>query len=171
MNKGYSYLVPLLNEYCEIDGTYFKILDNVYTNIKDYEGDNIAISYEILDELKDKEEFEQYKDYLQNNYLFKNNLILDNKIIFIFAFPEEFIKEYYLYKKGKFSAFSDEAKKSILDYLSKYHDTRSVENVRRVLYRDPVLKEFLEFEIGCKISNDSELSSIPNEEYETLILE
>jgi hypothetical protein len=167
VNKGYSYLLPLLNEFCEIDGIYFKILDDVYTNIEGYDGNNIAISYELSDELKEKEQFDQYKEYLQNNYLFKDSLTYDNKILFIFAFPEEFSKEYNLYKLGKFSEFSDAAKKDILDYLTKYHDGRSVENVRRVLYKDPLLKEFLEFEIGCKIPKDSELSSIPNKQYET----
>lgn len=163
LNKSYSYLVPLLNEYCRIDGDYFLLLDNVYTGLENNYENIIAICYLNVD----NDPFQQYIADLQLNKLFKFCIDNEDYITLVFSFPEEFMFEYNCYKTGKFSQFRERAKNIILNYILGIHKLRQSNKLRTVLYKDPKLKEELEFKLGMKLDENTELSSIPDIKLDT----
>lgn len=162
LNKCYSYLLPLFNEECTIDGDYFIMLNNVYTRYNDELG-YFVICYEN----DDNAEFLKYIQTLHENYLFVESFNDDELIYMVFNFPEEYAHEYDCYLNGKFSVFRDSSKLIILDYILGIHKTTSAENIRKVLYKEKELRESLEFKLGLTLSKDLELSSIPDIGLET----
>ena len=166
LNKSYSYLIPLLNEFCTInpDGEFFLLLRNVYTKYKSYEN-IICLEYDNYD----NEDFKNYIKTLQTNDLFKF-LISTENIVVILDFPEKFMYEYKCYKRGKFSKFREESKLLILNYLLGVHSTNITSKVRSVLYKEPGLRKSLERKLMLDIPESYELSSIPDINKETLIL-
>lgn len=167
INKSYSYLIPLLNTKCNIDSAYFILIKNVYCSInKEVEKPIIVIVYEKLD----NDMYNEYLTSLYENELTENVIENDDEIIFIFNFPEEFREEYYLYINGKFSMFSQKAKDVIIDFIGNYHKSSSVWKIKKVLYKEQQLREYLEKKLDLKIDEDMELSSIPDLEKESIIL-
>lgn len=166
LNKSYSYLVPLLNEHCKIDSDYVILIKDTYAWHYDYpDEDMFVVSYE-------KSETPLFTDYVQNftsNELFKEFSETDDDINLVFYFPNEFKREYNLYKQGRFSAFSEKAKVIILNYILDIHNIRDADRVRRVLYKDEELRKELEYKLALKIDSSLELSSKPNRVNETFI--
>lgn len=156
MNKSYTYLIPLLNEYCGIDARYYIIIDNIFTVLDN--PDTIGILYCNSNAAS----FKEYLEELQESYLFEDITYLDEHVLVQLQFPEEYLNEFNLYAEGKFSHFREEAKQLILNYLLTNHNTVDAENVRQVLYRDSALREILEYQLGCLLPEDAELSSVPN---------
>lgn len=164
LNKSYSYLIPLLNEYCKIDGDYYVMLDNVYTIHQDGNvGDIIILSYYNADD----DGFKHYIEELKSNILCQDFIEDDDDISIIFKFPDKFLPEYNCYKTGKFSEFSKEAKDIIIKYILDTHKYKDAYRVKRVLNKDVSLREELEFKLAMTIDKDMELSSIPDEQLET----
>lgn len=167
LNKSYSYLIPLVNEFCNIDSDYMLLLNNVYVRHLDYPDEAmIIISYEFID----NDPFLDYIESFRPNELFKEMYINDEFISIILYFPIEFIREYNLYKDGKFSKFSDKAKNIILSYVLNVHKEKDANRVRKVLYRDSELRRELEIKLDMTIDKELELSSIPNLINETFVI-
>lgn len=166
LNKCYSYLVPLLNEYCKIDSDYLLLLSNVYSRHYDYRQEEvITICYEFIN----NDPFLEYVENFRQNELFKEMFIDKEYLAITFYFPKEFRNEYYLYREGKFSRFSDRAKEVILKYVLDIHKLNDTERIRRVLYRDERLRKQLEEQLDMSIDSELELSSKPNLINETFI--
>lgn len=167
LNKSYSYLIPLVNEYCKIDSDFMLLLDNVYTKHLDYPDENmIIISYEFID----NDLFLTYIETFRSNELFKEMYIDEENISIILYFPLAFIPEYFLYMEGKFSQFSERAKTIILSYILDVHKLQDADRVRRVLYRDEELRRELEYKLDMKIDPHLELSSLPDMDNETFVI-
>jgi len=166
LNKSYSYLVPLLNEKCFIDSDFVILISNTFVYHYDYPDEEmITICYEN----SDTELFQQYLEIIKENELFKEIKESEDKIYITLYFPIEFIKEYRLYKLGKFSRFPESSKKIILNYILDIHSINSANKVRRVLYRDENLRKELEHKLDLIIDEKLELSSKPNRVDETFI--
>ena len=164
LNKSYSYLIPLLDKYCKIDGDYYIMLENVYTRHQDGDVGNIIIlSYCNAD----NDDFTKYIEELKANELCQDFIENDDDISVILKFPDEFIDEYNFYKEGKFSQFSQEAKDIIVKYVLDTHKYKDAYRVKRVLNKDISLREELEHKLAMTIDRDMELSSIPDKELET----
>lgn len=164
LNKSYSYLIPLLNEYCKIDGDYYVMLENVYTRHQDGDvGDIIILSYCNAD----NDDFKRYIEELKSNVLCQDFIETDDVISIVFKFPDEFIDEYEYYKTGKFSQFSQEAKDIVIKYILDTHKYKDAYRVKRVLNKEVSLREELEHKLAMTIDKDMELSSIPDKELET----
>ena len=164
LNKSYSYLIPLLDKYCKIDGDYYIMLENVYTRHQDGDVGNIIIlSYCNAD----NDDFKKYIEELKANELCQDFIENDDDISVILKFPDEFIDEYNFYKEGKFSQFSQEAKDIIVKYVLDTHKYKDAYRVKRVLNKDISLREELEHKLAMAIDKDMELSSIPDKELET----
>ena len=164
LNKSYSYLIPLLDKYCKIDGDYYIMLENVYTRHQDGDvGDIIILSYCNAD----NDDFKKYIEELKSNELCQDFIETDDDISVILKFPDEFIDEYNFYKEGKFSQFSQEAKDIIVKYVLDTHKYKDAYRVKRVLNKDISLREELEHKLAMTIDRDMELSSIPDKELET----
>ena len=168
LNKSYSYLVPLVNEYCTISSDFVILLENTFVYNPDYEEDNL---FTIMYEKSELESFVNYTEEIKANRLFKAFGDNGESVFFTINFPIEYISEYNLYKEGKFSKFSEKAKVTILNYVLDIHNLRSADRVRRVLYKDEELKRELEYKLALKIDDESELSSIPSVVSETFIME
>lgn len=167
LNKSYSYLVPLLNQYCKIDRDYYVMLDNVYTNHYQGDvGDIIILSYLTTDDTG----FVQYTEELKSNELCQDYIDLDETVAIVFKFPDEFLYEYHCYKSGKFSEFTQNAKDIILKYMIDVHDYKDAARIRSVLNKEISLKNHLEQTLALVIDKDMELSSIPNEKLETFYI-
>ena len=164
LNKSYSYLIPLLDKYCKIDGDYYIMLENVYTRHQEGDvGDIIILSYCNAD----NDDFKKYIEELKANELCQDFIENDDDISVILKFPDEFIDEYNFYKEGKFSQFSQEAKDIIVKYVLDTHKYKDAYRVKRVLNKDISLREELEHKLAMTIDRDMELSSIPDKELET----
>ena len=170
LNKSYSYLIPLLNEYCKIDADFYIVLENVYTNKETFDIEHpIIIKYAN----SDFPEFNKYIESFKNSELFSEIYYdEDNEYVsVILSFPEEFLPEYFLYKAGKFSQFSEKAKKIIISYILDYHQYKEAERVKSVLNKEEKLRQQLEEKLAVVINKEMELSSIPDETLETFFYE
>jgi len=167
LNKSYSYLIPLLNEFCRIDGDYYVMLDNVYTKHHQGESGNIII---ISYWYNNDEGFLSYIEELKANELCQDYIKGDETIAIVFKFPDCFLHEYQCYKDGKFSEFTDEAKSIILKYILDIHKYKDADRVKRVLNKDEQLRQDLEYRLALKIDKDMELSSIPDKILETFYI-
>jgi len=95
LNKSYSYLIPLLNQYCRIDGDYYVMLDNVYTrHFGGDVGNIVIISYFSTEDTA----FIGYIEGLKSNEYCQDYIEGDETIAMVFKFPDEFIHEYNCYK-------------------------------------------------------------------------
>lgn len=167
LNKSYSYLIPLLNEYCKIDGDYYVMLDNVHTRISDNEVDNIII---ITYFSNDDEGFLHYTQELKANVLCQDYIEDEDTISFIFKFPDKYMHEYLCYRSGRFSEFRQDTKDTILKYILDIHKYKDADRVKRVLNKDEDLRKELEIKLALKINKNLELSSIPDKELETFYI-
>ena len=167
LNKSYSYLVPLLNEYCKIDGDYYVMLDNVYTSHHSGDvGDIIIISYYSTEDSG----FTSYVEELKANELCQDFIEGEETVALVFKFPDQYLNEYNLYKNGKFSEFRDEVKTIIVKYILDIHKYNDASRVQRVLNKDYKLREELEEKLALIIDKDMELSSIPDKILETFYI-
>jgi len=162
MNKSYSYLLPLFNEECPVDGDFYIVLENVYTRYNEKEG-YFVLCYKNVQ----NENFYNYVSRLHENKLFVESYTEEEFLYLVFNFPDAFKYEYNCYLNGKFSKFRDSAKRIIVEYVLKTHKEASAESVRRVLNRDPALRDSIEKALGIKLDENSELSSFPNKASET----
>ena len=162
LNKSYSYLLPLFNEECPINDNYFIMLNNVYTRYND-NLDHFILCYENSDNAL----FKNYIERLHENYLFVESFNEDTYLYIVFDFPEEYKYEYNCYLNGRFSKFREESKKIILEYILYIHKLEASQKIKKVLYKDIILKQHLEKQLNMVISDKLELSSIPSIEAET----
>lgn len=161
VNKSKSYLLPLLNEYVRIE--YLHLLENTYINIAGHI-ECIAIMYKKSDE----NGFEEYCHSMADNSLFQNYIHTKEYHIFIFEFPNQFITEYKYFKLGRYSKFSQDAKKKIIKFFSSnYQYPELVQEMVHILYKNKARKEKLEQQLGIHLSNDAELTSVIDEDEET----
>jgi hypothetical protein len=164
LNKSYSYLVPLVNEFCPVDSDYILLLDNVFAKHSLYpEEKTLTIRYEFVA----NDPFMEYIDSFRKNELYLATYIDQEHVSVSMYFPREYYKEHNLYLKGKFSQFSEPAKEKILRYVLDIHKLKDAERVRRVLYRDPQLRKELEQRLDVILDPMMELSSIPDLKAET----
>jgi hypothetical protein len=118
-----------------------------------------------------------FQDFLISEYQRAENLIEDYDyqggfVTLVYRFPEKFRAEYILFKKGKYSRFSQE----YIDILPKERsgiDSQGGQYVEpslqiRVCTRSKALVEYWEKKLDIKMEPGDELWSIPNLEKETL---
>jgi hypothetical protein len=77
--------------------------------------------------------------------------------LYVFRIPENFKKDYQLFKEWKPSKFSNEYKKLIIEF---YRNSQ-IELLKKIIYKDYTLKKELEQKIAHKLPENNELSSVP----------
>lgn len=117
-------------------------------------------------------EFTLYEHRLINNELFVESIDLNNKVLYIFRFPDVYLNEYNLFKEGKYSKFGEDVKKLILKFWADFHKGNSgaVEfllKVKGILYKEDKLKQIIEKELGVQLDKEQELGDISNINNET----
>ncbi len=101
---------------------------------------------------------------------------MGNKVLYIFKFPEIYIKEYNLFKEGKYSEFGKDTKELILRFWTEAHkgNTSAVQfliKVKQILYKEEKLKQIIESQLGVTLDNNQELGEISDSEKETFKIE
>jgi hypothetical protein len=169
-NKSRTYLMPLLSKDIDIEFEY--LIKNTYIKF-DRDIGCIEQPIAILFENENTEAFKEYHDYLLNHKLFFDQYLFtsNDDILFIFRFPDRYKEEYKLFKEGKYSKFSKEAKGLIISYSAEaYVYPPLVEDLMGVLWKQKSRKKKLEDSLGMSISDDSELASKVQFDTETFIL-
>lgn len=157
-NKSKTYLLPLLNKGVAIEFEY--LLIDTYIKFNKYVGD-IQYPIGLLYEWEESDAFINYDDYLREHELLFNFFdVYNNRKLYIYNFPEKYIKDYILFKEGKYSKFSPDAKAAIISYSAEaYKYPPLIEDITGVLWKHRTRRERLERELGVTLPKDSELAS------------
>jgi hypothetical protein len=172
-NKSITYLLPLLSEVVNFNFKFFENLEDVY--LLDDLGKHENCMYLLYDFSSSIEDFTEYEQEIIDSLGFLEMVDVGNKVLYIFKFPEDYIKEYALYKEGKYSQFSKKAKKLIMTFYTKvYKGNLSAINylikIKQVLFKSDTLRRKLEKELNVKIDERAELTDACNIKNETFLI-
>lgn len=169
-NKSKTYLLPLLSELIGFKKEFFKNLENTYIfdDLNKYK-DCIFILHDFSFR---NPEYTKYENYIIDNEYFVDLIDINDKVLYIFKFPEEYLHEYNTFKEGKYSYYKKDAKELILDFYSNIYKFNPnainfLIKVKQILFKDKKLKEKIENELKVKLSSDAELTDIMNKDNET----
>jgi len=172
-SKSKTYLLPLLSEVLDLNLKFLPYLINTYLFDENNEYENCIF---ILHEFNFKNpEFTKYEHKLTNNELFVKHIDIDDKVIYIFKFPEEYLNEYNCLLNSQYSKFGDDAKQLILRFWGEVYSGNSAGvafllKIKQILYKDLKLKERLQKELGVTLDSNQELGDYVNPHNEVLIL-
>jgi hypothetical protein len=173
-NKSKTYLLPLLSEILDFDMSFMKYLINTYMfDSMNNEPNCIGILHDFSFRTP---EFIKYEHKLINNDLFLKSYDINNQVMYIFKFPEEYLPEYNALYQGKYSEFGIDAKELILKFWATVYPPNKqmlelIINIKQILYKDEKLRLRLNKELGANISKDQELGSIMDINDETFNVE
>jgi len=165
-NKSKTYLLPLLSELVGFEKDFHKNIINTYL---DFSCGKYEDCFGVLQDFSFKNpEYTSYEHRLVKNELFENLIdVENNRVLYIFRFPEEYLHEYNCYKHGQYSKYGVDAKELILEYFG--HVYRNNMNAvpfllktKQILFKDKKLKRQMEKDLKVKISDEAELSDAPN---------
>jgi hypothetical protein len=169
-NKSKTFLLPLLSEMVGFEAKFMRYLVNTYMyNDISEEGEECLC---ILHDFSFRNpEFTAYEHRLIKNDLFLKSVDVDNSVLYIFKFPEEYLAEFYLLEQGKYSEFGEDAKELILKFWSDVYINNNsaipfLIKTKQILYKDPKLRERLEKELKVTIGTNAELGESIDEENE-----
>ncbi len=175
VNKSKTYLLPLLSEIIPLKVEYLKYLKNTYVfdDMDEYQ-DCIFILHDFNFR---NPSFTQYENSLTESELFVDLIDIDNQVLYVFKFPEEYMHEYESYKQGKYSKFGKDAKELILSfwvdvYSGNISATNFLMKVKQILHKDEKLRKKLEQQLSSrehkvKIDRNAELGEAFDKEHET----
>lgn len=145
-----------------------KYILNTFIYIEGY--DNcIGILHEFY--FKDPE-FTLYEHRLINNELFVDSIDLNNKVLYIFKFPDVYLHEYNLFKEGKYSKFGEDVKKLIIEFWAQsYKGNKGAVDfllkIKGILYKENKLRQIIEKDLGVQLDEEQELGDISEIDNET----
>lgn len=164
-NASKTYLLPLLSELVDINKNFINELQNTY--MFDENNEHQECLYILHDFNFRNPEFTAYEHKLLNNELFVKHIDMGNQVLYVFKFPEEYMKEYYLLQDGKYSEFGEDAKELILDFWTEMYGKvpggiNVILKIKQILYKDKKLKQQLEERLSSRnhkviIDDDAEL--------------
>lgn len=162
-NKSRTYLLPLLAEVIEMDKKFYNHIDNIFIfdDLNKYE-DCIFILHDFSFK---NPEFTAYEHKLTNNQYFVDLVDIDNKVLYIFKFPEDYIQEYNNFKNGKYSEFGSDAKTIILSFFTDIYQgnlgaVAFLLKLKQILFKDNKLKLQIEKDLKMPLPQDAELTDI-----------
>jgi hypothetical protein len=172
-NKSKTYLLPLLSELVEFDRKFFDNMQNTY--IADDLGMYENCLYILHDFSFRNPEFTAYENRLTKTEYFVDLIDIDDKVLYIFKFPEEYMHEFIKFKQGKYSHFGADAKELILDFYTNVFQGNLnavgfLLKLKQILFKDKKLKKEIEAKLGVSLPKDAELTDVINMEDETFEL-
>jgi len=172
-NKSRTYLLPLIAPLIGIEEKFYGLIENTYMfdSEKEYKD-----CFFIVQNFSFKNpEFTKYEHKLIDSNLFVKIIDIDNSdmVVYVFKFPEDYLKEYYCLQNSKYSEFGDDAKKLILKfwtvmYGKVYGGINVILTIKQKLYKDKILKEKIEKRTNVKIDDNAELGEYVSKHDETL---
>ena len=178
-NKSKTYLLPLMSELLGLEIKFMPYLINTYMHDEDHKYEDCLF---ILHEFSFKNpEFTAYEHRLTDNPLFLKHIDLDNKVLYVFKFPEEYMPEYHCFYNSQYSKFGEDAKQLILNfwatvYAGNHLGIPFLQKLRNILYKSNKLKEKIEKDLSTEkhkviLDENQELGEWINEEDETFKIE
>lgn len=173
-NRSKTYLFPLLTLFISFEEEHFNLLKNTY--LFDSEGkykNCIFLEHDISFKLP---EHTKYEHRLVDNPHFVDLIdCSDNKVIYIFKFPQDYMREYNLYLDSKFSLFSEDAKDVILNFWKKIYGktvpgVKFIMKVKQILYKEESLRKELEKKLSVVLDRNAELCEFVDVKNETIDL-
>ena len=174
INKSKTYLLPLISEVVPLP---YKIINKSLLNtyVQDSKGKHkdciyLYFKYDIVNP-----DFTKYEHELFNNEYFVESYDINDKVLYVFKFPEEYMNEYNYYKQGIYSKYGMDAKLMILKYLAKLlgsnvHSIPTLKKIKQILNKDNVLRGEMEKELKTRIKDSQELGEAFNSKRETFNL-
>jgi hypothetical protein len=150
-NKSYYYILPMLEKAWD----ELPFINDVYLFTK--ENQNLYEFYIVC--FSEDPLLTTLPEYISTEH---NNKTKD--YIYRMRVQSKYEEDYLLFMLGKYSLFTDEYKKMLFKLLGRSYRQS---NIYKVIQKDSKLRNDLENLIGAKLSEDSELSSIYNDEKET----
>lgn len=160
-NKSKTYLLPLLSELVNFDFRFFENLKDTF--IFDDTGTYKDCLLILHDFSFKNPEYTKYEHKLIECEYFVDFVDINNQVLYIFKFPEEYMEEYNAYKEGKYSKFGKDAKELVISFYTRvYRGNLGAINflikVKQVLFKSDTLRKKLEKELKVSISEEAELS-------------
>jgi len=172
-NKSKTYLLPLLSELVVFDKRFYRNIQNtyIYDDLGKYEN-CIMVLQDFSFKLP---EFTHYEQKLIKNELFVDLVDIDDQVLYIFKFPEDYMHEYKMYQEGKYSHYGADAKELILTFFSSIYQNNlnAVDfllKIKHILFKNERLRKKIENDLKVKLPLDAELSDIMDKESETFEL-
>lgn len=169
-NRSKTYLLPLISDYIEIKNkTINNVILNTYIEFDNNEHKNCI--FLLCDYLNNNEEYEEFEKSIFMSDLFIKHFEFGNKVGYLIKFPEYYMREYFLYKKGLYSEYGDDCKLKIIRYWNKILGRSTVnvpivKKIKQILYKDPELNAKMRNELKIEIALDQELGEAYNERRE-----
>jgi len=159
--RSTTYLMPMLGhsvkEFINVVNCY------MYDESKPEYDNHIFLLHKFDDDVRSG--YLSYEDSLKQHELYVDSYDPNNPhVMFVFKVPEEYQKEYDLFKAGQYSKFRDSYKRHILKFQGGLFQTKKI---RQVLYKSEKLHKEWEERLGVEIPLGQELSSIPDRDKET----
>lgn len=114
-----------------------------------------------------KKEFTEYESELEKNEYYDRTVdISKTEVLYVFHIPDELYEIIDLFLSGKYSYLPE--KDTLIEYLEDNFGLNEDSKIIQIINRDERLKEQIEEEIGVKIPEGLDLSSVPdvnNENY------
>ena len=172
-NKSKTYLLPLLSELVNFNFRFFENLKDTFVldDLGKYEKCLL-----ILHDFSFKNpEYTKYEQELIDCEYFVDFIDINDQVLYIFKFPEEYILEYEAYKAGNYSKFGRDAKELIISFYTRvYKGNLGAINflikLKQVLFKSDTLRRKLEKDLKVSISEGAELSDPMHTEEETFKL-
>lgn len=173
-NKSKTYLLPLLSEFVKFDKKFYPYLQNTYI-FDDLGKFKNAIFVEHDFSFKNPEFTLYENNFTETEYFLDLIDITPEKVLYIFKFPDDYINEYELFKKGKYSHYDEDAKELILSFFAEMyeHNIGAVPflvKIKQILFKDEKLKREIEDRLNVKLPDDAELTDAINNENEVFEL-
>ena len=171
--KSKTYLLPLLSEVLHLKLEFLPQLINTFMFDENEEYKNCFF---IQHEFNFKNPaFTSYEHKLTSNELFVKSIDLDNQVIYIFKFPEEYLKEYNHLAKSEYSKFGKDAKDLILRFWGEVYSgnpagVNFLLKVKQILYKEEKLRKQLESDLKITLDENQELGEYIDPKNEILIL-
>ncbi len=170
-NKSKTFLLPLIAPLIGIEEKYFNLIENTWL----FDSENKHVDCIIIEQdfsFKNPE-FTAYEHKLTDNQYFVELHDSDERVLYVFKFPEEYLVEYYLLLNSKYSEFGKDAKSQILDFWTTLYgkSTTGINFIlkqKQILYKEKILKEKLEEQFNVKLDDDAELGDFVEIEHETI---
>lgn len=167
-NRSTTYILPLLSDNIYIENsTVSNSIISTYLEVYGYK-DIIVL---LCDYLNNNTEYEKFEKSVFESELFIKKYEIGNKVAYLLEFPKLYLKEYLLFKEGKYSKFGDDCKLKIIRFWNKvlgknYKFVPVIKKIKQILYKDQKLNAKMQRELKVFIDPNNELGEAYNRERE-----
>tara|TARA_R110002126_G_scaffold185701_2_gene334224 strand:+ start:1295 stop:2101 length:807 start_codon:yes stop_codon:yes gene_type:complete len=151
LNKTSTFILPMLG----YNKSIFKWDTSLMNCFVEVDGqpetdDELHLWYRYIPSV----EMESFEDFLTKHPMYLDMKDLDkHHALYRFSIPEEYVPDYKLIKKGRYSKITDLSKKRILDF----HSSSIDKPLGKILYKAEDRKKSLEKQFDVEIDKDAEL--------------